>query len=275
MWKGVTVKPAGDAGRRRTNVLGVGISPVSMKECLETIEAWIERDERSYVCLAALHSVLECRRDPGLRRIFNSSGLTTPDGMPLVWLSRLAGNPQAERVYGADLMQAACGLSRSRGYTHYFYGADPGVASSLAQRLSAQFPGLSIVGTYSPPRGPEDAQREAREVEAINASRADMVWVGLGTGKQERWMAVHRPHLDAPVLIGVGAAFDFLAGSKRQAPRWMRGAGLEWCFRLLQEPRRLWPRYREYPRFVWLLFGQVLGWKDYPLDGNPSSEEDR
>ncbi len=264
---------AGSAGEHRVNILGVGVNPVSMHECLELIAAWIDGNERRYVCLAAVHSVLECRKDPALRRVLNSSSLTTADGMPLVWLSRLAGHPRAERVYGADLLLAVCALSQGRGYSHYFYGADPGVAAKLVERLSGRYPGLTIVGSCSPPRGTGDTAREARELDAINASRADIVWISLGTGKQERWMAEHRPQLDAPVLIAVGAAFDFLAGTKAQAPRWMRQSGLEWVFRLLKEPRRLWPRYREYPRFVWLLLGQLLGLKKFPLDGDSSLPE--
>lgn len=186
---------------------------------------------------------MESRRDPDLRRIHNRAGLVTPDGMPLVWLCRSAGFVSTRRVYGPDLLLAACEHFLDSSVRHFFYGGADGVPELLACRLGERFPGLAVAGTYSPPfrslTGPED---EAI-IRMIDDSGADIVWVGLSTPKQEHWMAGHVGRLTAPVLVGIGAAFDFHAGLKRQAPLWMQRAGLEWLFRLLQEPRRLGPRY--------------------------------
>lgn len=250
----------------RVNILGVGISAITMQTTLAVIDGWIARREPHYVCVATVHGVMECQRDPALRRIYNRSGLTTPDGMPLVWLSRLSGFPSVERVYGPDLLLALCEHGLDRGYRHFFYGGGPGVAEALAARLRARFPGLQIVGTYTPPFRPLTPAEDAAMVATINAAGPDIVWVGLSTPKQDRWMAEHVGRLTAPVLIGVGAAFDFHSGRKRQAPRWMQRSGLEWLFRLSQEPRRLWRRYLIYnPLFVALVLLQWSGLRRYSL----------
>lgn len=249
------------------NVLGVGIGAVSMAHTLDAIEGWIERRERNYVCVTPAHAVMQARRDPEFRRILNRSGLTTPDGMSIVWLLRLHGHRHVERVYGPDLMLTVCEAGLAKGYRHFLYGGAPGVAGELGARLQTRFPGLRIVGAITPPFGPPTPEEEAQAIAEIDSSHADIVWVGLSTPKQEHWMAAHVGRLSAPVLIGVGAAFDFLSGRKPQAPRWMQRSGLEWLFRLATEPRRLWPRYRQYPLFVLLAAAQILGLKDYPLDG--------
>ncbi len=230
----------------RANILGVGISAINMPMALAAIDRWIAAREQHYVCVATVHSVMECQKDPTLCDILNRSGLTTPDGMPLVWLSRRQGFRHVERVDGPDLLLAVAERSVERGYRHYLYGGAPGVAERLAARLRARFPGIQIVGVEAPPFRPLTAEEDAAAVERINAARPDIVWVGLGAPKQERWMAAHAGRLQAPVLIGVGAAFDFHAGVKRQAPRWMQRHGLEWLFRLCQEPRRLARRYLVY-----------------------------
>jgi N-acetylglucosaminyldiphosphoundecaprenol N-acetyl-beta-D-mannosaminyltransferase len=232
-------------------VLGVEVSAIDMAQALETIDQWIATRERHYVCVTGVHGVMESQRDPALRRIHNGAGLVTPDGMPLVWLARRAGFPHVARVYGPDLMLACCEASVSRGYRHFFYGGAPGVSERLAERLQARFPGLQVAGSYSPPFRTEVSLEDRGVLDRLNAAGADILWVGLSTPKQELWMHQHRPHLTAPVLIGVGAAFDFHAGFKRQAPRWMQRSGLEWLFRLTQEPRRLWRRYsRNNTRFL-------------------------
>jgi N-acetylglucosaminyldiphosphoundecaprenol N-acetyl-beta-D-mannosaminyltransferase len=249
----------------RVNVLGLGVTPLNLSLAVEVFAQWIARREKRYVCVAAVHTVMACRHDPALLRICNGSGMTTPDGMPLVWLSRRAGHRHVERVYGPDLMAAACADGLKPGYRHFFYGGEPGAAEALAMKLETRFPELQVAGTLSPPFGEMAEAEEAALNERINASKADIVWVGLGTGTQEHWMGRNRPRLDAPVLIGVGAAFDFLSGRKPQAPRWLQRRGMEWFFRLATEPRRLWPRYREYPVFLLLLAGQLAGLKEYPL----------
>jgi len=251
----------------RANILGVGVSALNMAMALEIIEGWIERREPHYVCVTGVHGVMESQRDEELRRIHNRAGLVTPDGMPLVWLSRLQGFHHVERVYGPDLMLALCERSVAKGYRHFFYGGAEGVPEQLASVLQKRFPGLQVAGTFSPPFRPLTADEDDRIVQMINAAAPDIVWVGLSTPKQERWMAGHRERLTAPVLIGVGAAFDFLTGRKPQAPRWMQRAGLEWLFRLLTEPRRLWRRYLiNNPLFVALVVLQALGVRRYGLE---------
>ncbi|OGO47017.1 MAG: glycosyl transferase [Chloroflexi bacterium RBG_16_64_32] len=247
-------------------VLGVRISPVNPGQVQEVVDVHITHHRGTYLCVAAVHSIMACRRDPALRKVLNRSGATTPDGMPLVWLCRLAGFRHVERVYGPDLMLALCEHGVGRDYRHFFFGGGPAVPEALAERLADRIPGLRVVGTISPPFGEIADSEEEGFVEQINAANPDIVWVGLGTGTQEHWMARNRPRLKAPVLIGVGAAFDFLSGRKRQAPPWMRRSGLEWLFRLATEPRRLWPRYREYPLFLLLLAGQFTGLRKYPVD---------
>jgi N-acetylglucosaminyldiphosphoundecaprenol N-acetyl-beta-D-mannosaminyltransferase len=247
-------------------VLGVRISPVNVGQVQEIVDGHVSQGHRTYLCVAAVHSIMACRRDPSLRQIFNRSAATTPDGMPLVWLCRLAGFRHVERVYGPDLMLALCGHGVERGYRHFFFGGGPEVPEALAGKLVDRLPGLQVVGTISPPFGEIAESVEASLVERINAANPDIVWVGLGTGTQEHWMARNRPRLQAPVLIAVGAAFDFLSGRKPQAPRWMQRSGLEWLFRLGNEPKRLWPRYREYPIFVILLAAQLAGLRKDRLD---------
>lgn len=251
----------------RVDVLGVGISAIDMAVAVATIESWIACRESHYVCVTPVHSVMECQRDPELRCVFNASGLTTPDGMPLVWLCRLKGYRTVSRVYGPDLMLALCERSVGRGYRHFFYGGAEGVPERLAASLQQRFPGLLVVGTYSPPFRPLTSEEDVQVVQMINEAAPDVVWVGLGSPKQDQWMAAHVGQLAAPVLIGVGAAFDFHAGRKKQAPLWMQRSGLEWLFRLLTEPRRLWRRYLiSNPKFVFLVLAQVLGLRHSSLE---------
>ncbi len=251
----------------RANILGVGISAIHMGQALEAITGWIERRDAHYVCVATVHGVMECQKNPYLRRILNSSGLTTPDGMPLVWLSHLQGFHHVGRVYGPDLMLALCEHSVSRGYRHYLYGGEEGVAERLKEQLEQRFPGLQVVGTYAPPFRALSPEEDREVVERINAAKPDIVWVALGAPKQDFWAAEHVGKLSASVIIGVGAAFDFLSGRKRQAPRWMRQAGLEWLFRLGQEPHRLWHRYLVYnPLFLIKVSAQMLGFRRYSLE---------
>jgi len=254
-------------GPPRVNILGVGISAINMEMALETIEDWIVTRAPHYVCVTPVHGVMEGQQDPDLRRILNASGLTTPDGMPLVWLSRLKGFRHVSRVYGPDLMLTLCERSVEQGYRHFFYGGAEGVPEQLAVRLQQRFPGLLVVGTYSPPFRPLTPAEDVQVVEMINRAKPDIVWIGISTPKQDRWMAAHVGQLTAPVLIGVGAAFDFHAGLKPQAPHWMQRSGLEWFFRLLTEPRRLWKRYLiNNPLFLMLILMQALGLRRYPLD---------
>lgn len=239
-------------GHPRVDVLGVQISAVSMPVALAAFEHWIQSGETTYVCVTGVHGVMECQRDKGLLNIHNSSGMTTPDGMPMVWASRWAGVRDVDRVYGPDLMLEICRLSVAKGWRSFFYGGKPGVAERLAERLTVRFPGLQIVGTHSPPFGDLTPSEDREITLRINGADPDIVWVGLSTPKQERWMADHRAILNARVLVGVGAAFDINSGSIRQAPRIVQRSGLEWLYRLGQEPGRLWRRYlRNNPVFLW------------------------
>jgi N-acetylglucosaminyldiphosphoundecaprenol N-acetyl-beta-D-mannosaminyltransferase len=256
----------------RVGVLGVGVCPVRIPVVLDIIDNWIRTGEPHYVCVTDVHAVMEVQRDPELRRIYDEAGLVVPDGMPLVWLSRLGGYAEADRVYGPDLLLACCEHFLARGYRHFFYGGASGVPELLAERLAQRYPGLRVAGTYSPPFRPLTPAEDAAIVKRINDSGSDLVWVGLGAPKQERWMYGQRKSLRAPVLLGVGAAFDFHAGLKRQAPRWLQRSGFEWLFRLLTEPRRLWWRYlRNNPAFIWNIGLQAAGLRTFDDAGRTES----
>ncbi len=249
----------------RVNILGVGVSAVNMPQALAVIEGWLAERQPRYVCVSNVHSIMSCQIDAELRAIHNAAGMVTPDGMPLVWLSRRGGQRHVARVYGPDLLLALCEHGLRHGYRHYFYGGAEGVAERLAMQLTARFDGLQVAGTYTPPFGALSPAEDAHITAQIAESGAHIVWVGLGMPKQERWMADHTARLPQ-VLIGIGAAFDFHSGVKRQAPLWMQRRGLEWLFRLASEPRRLWRRYlTTIPPFVVLAAAQQLGWRRYDL----------
>lgn len=248
------------------NILGVRINAVNLDRTLDVVEGWISKGKRNYVCARDVHGVVRSQRDDLLRRIHNKAGLVIPDGMPLVWLARVAGFGKVGRVRGSDLMLALCERSVSAGYRHFFYGGGPGIPERLASNLQQRFPGLKVAGMYSPPFRPLTSAEEDTTLSAINATRADIVWVGLGTPKQEKWMASHVHRLNV-VLIGVGAAFDFHAGTKKQAPGWVQHSGFEWLFRLLTEPRRLWRRYcAVVPLFLIYALMQATRLRKYSLD---------
>ena len=235
----------------RFNVLGVGVSAISMADALAAIERWIAERTPNYVCITGVHGVMESQNDAELKEIHHRAGMATPDGMPLVWLARLGGKKHVQRVYGPDLMLEVAALSVRKGYRHFFYGGGEGVVDLLATRMQQRFPGLLIVGTHTPPFRPLTDEEDQAVVDEINAAAPDIVWVGLSTPKQEYWMARHIGRVNASVMVGVGAAFDFHAGLKRQAPRWMQRSGLEWAFRLGTEPKRLaWRYLKNNPRFV-------------------------
>jgi N-acetylglucosaminyldiphosphoundecaprenol N-acetyl-beta-D-mannosaminyltransferase len=251
MWGACMTEGTGAPAIERVDVLGVGISAIDMTLAVAEIGRWIEQGEQRYVCVTGVHGVMESQRDPELLAIHNRSGLTTPDGMPMVWASRRAGAKHVTRVYGPDLMLAVCEHGLARGWSHFFYGGGDGVADLLAERLSARFPGLEVAGCFTPPFRPMTEQEDADLVALLNERPPDIVWVGLSTPKQERWMAAHVGRVQAAALIGVGAAFDMHAGLLPQAPAWMQRAGLEWLYRLMKEPRRLWRRYlANNPRFL-------------------------
>jgi N-acetylglucosaminyldiphosphoundecaprenol N-acetyl-beta-D-mannosaminyltransferase len=222
-----------------------------MDQALEEITRWIEARRPHYVCFTGVHGVMESQSDEALRLIHNRSGLTTPDGMPMVWAGHWAGFRHVSRVYGPDVMHLLSARAAQRGWRCFFYGGKEGVADRLTARLSSTFPGLRIAGTYSPPFRPLTDAEDAALVARIETAAPDIVWVGLSTPKQERWMAAHIDRLGVPVLLGVGAAFDIRAGLVPQAPPWIQRSGLEWLFRLCTDPRRLARRYlTNNPRFA-------------------------
>jgi N-acetylglucosaminyldiphosphoundecaprenol N-acetyl-beta-D-mannosaminyltransferase len=251
----------------RANVLGVGISRVNLSSAVATMAGWLDRGEQGYVCIRDAHGVVLSQEDPEFRRIHNDAGMVTPDGMPLVWFCRALGYREVGRVYGPDLMCAVLADPKLRQRRHFLLGGAPGVAESLAEALKQRFPGFNVVGIYAPP--PEDTSTgvDQKSLAAIAEARAEFVWVGLGSPKQERWMARHHSYVCATAMIGVGAAFDFLSGRKAQAPRWIRSSGLEWIFRLMTEPRRLAGRYlRTVPAFLLLAALAATGLRRFSLD---------
>ena len=256
-------KSGNDTSVPRVNILGVEVSAVNMAQAIGAISQWIDRNEPHYVCVTPAHGVMEGRNDPELRRVFKESGLTTPDGMSIVWLLHWYGQKHVTRVYGPDLMLSLCKYGLSRGWKHYFYGGASGVPEKLVDNLLKLFPNLQVAGVHSPPFRELTLEEDENITNQIQAKKPEIVWVGISTPKQERWMSQHVNTLKVPVLIGVGAAFDFLSGAKTQAPKWVQRFGMEWLFRLATEPRRLWRRYIHYPAFVFLAISQRLGFKRY------------
>ncbi|MEA2918662.1 MAG: N-acetylglucosaminyldiphosphoundecaprenol N-acetyl-beta-D-mannosaminyltransferase [Bradyrhizobium sp.] len=243
----------------RANVLGVSVSALTMEEALETIHDWIVRREQNYVCTLDVHALVESRSALDIHEIYQHAGMVAADGMPLVWLLRRRGYPAAERVCGPDLMPALFRASEQLGYRHFLYGSTETTLVRLQAELNRQFPKANIVGSYSPPFRALAPEEERHVDELLNSAAPDIVWVGLGAPKQERWMAARRPSLDAPVLIGVGAAFDMFAGTVKRAPPMLRQTGCEWMFRLSQEPKRLARRYlQSNSKFVMLLIQERL-----------------
>ncbi|MEN9675518.1 MAG: hypothetical protein RIS76_1414 [Verrucomicrobiota bacterium] len=252
---------------QRVNVLGVGISVLNLDTVVGVLAAALAAGRRGYVTVTGVHGVIESQTDEPLRRIHNASLLSTPDGMPMVWMGRLAGHRTMGRVYGPDLMERVFEWSRTGGATHYFYGGNVGVAEELKARLETRFPGIRIVGTYTPPFRPLTEAELAALSADVARLRPDFLWVGLSTPKQERFMAEHVHKLDARILVGVGAAFDFFAGRVQQAPRWIQRSGFEWLYRLTRDFKRLWPRYsRIVPLFLWKAAGQLAGRRPRPLE---------
>jgi N-acetylglucosaminyldiphosphoundecaprenol N-acetyl-beta-D-mannosaminyltransferase len=250
----------------QANILGVAISPVNMQLAVNRILEWLKTETNAYVCVTSVHGVIESQADEQLRSIHNRAGMVTPDGMPLVWMMRSQGFDECSRVYGPDLLPAVIEETVELGYSHFFYGASQKTLDSLQANLQLHYPGLVIAGTYSPPYRALTSEEETEIGERINNSGAAIVWVGLSTPKQEKWMATFRDRLDARVLLGVGAAFDFHAGCTRQAPCFIRSSGFEWLFRLLTEPKRLWKRYfKIVPSFLFLVLLQKIGLKKFSL----------
>lgn len=249
---------------KTVNILGVPIAAVNMEEAADRIEEWIQNGTRTFVTVSGVHGIMESQYDEEIKRIHRAAGMCVPDGMPTVWIGKLYGHKDMRRVYGPDLMLEVMRRSVEKGYTHFFYGGKEGVPELLRDRLVERFSGLKILGVFSPPFRPMSEEEENKLHDLIEELSLDILWVGLSTPKQERWMSAHVGKLKTRVMIGVGAAFDFHAGLVRQAPEWMQRIGLEWFFRLCVEPRRLWRRYmKNNPIFIWMIILQVLGLRKY------------
>jgi N-acetylglucosaminyldiphosphoundecaprenol N-acetyl-beta-D-mannosaminyltransferase len=255
------VPPLPEPGEIRTrDLLGIPVAMTDYEQTMDVMDGLIARDERGWVCAVAVHAVMVAQRDPEMRRALIDSALTVPDGMPLVWAANMLGEDLQNRVYGPELMARYSDRCAETGHRVWLYGGrDQGSLVQLALNLRKRHPGINIVGGYSPPFRPMTAGEEEALVEQINEARPDVLWVGIGVPKQEKWMARMRERLDVPVMCAVGAAFDFHAGRISQAPSWMQERGLEWIYRIAQEPRRLLPRYLYFnPRFVLAFARQYL-----------------
>jgi len=251
----------------RVNVLGVGVSVLNLDTAMDAIAGAVRDRRKGYVCVTGVHGVIEAQDDPAFRKILNDAFLCTPDGMPMVWMGKIRGHSEMRRVYGPDLMLDVCAWSEKNPCRHFFYGGAPGVAEALVEKLKAKFPKLEIAGTFTPPFRPLNTEEEKQFAETIRAAKPDILWVGLSTPKQEKFMAEFLPKLDVTLMIGVGAAFDFHSGRVKQAPLWMQRSGLEWFYRLCQEPRRLAKRYfRNNPLFALKIAGQLCGLKKYTME---------
>jgi N-acetylglucosaminyldiphosphoundecaprenol N-acetyl-beta-D-mannosaminyltransferase len=237
----------------RANVLGIGISAINMEDAIRLSDSLIQRGGKGYICVTGVHGVVEAQSDPAFRRILNRSFMSTPDGMPMVWVGRFQGLNRMRRVYGPDYMIDLCRFSVSRGYRHFLYGGRNGVVEQLANELTKRFPGLKIVGTYTPPFRPLNSNEESDLAALVSETKPDVFWVGLSTPKQERFMDKYLEKLDVKLMVGVGAAFDIHTGTIKDAPLWMKIPGLQWLHRLAREPRRLWKRYLiNNPKFICL-----------------------
>jgi len=239
-------------------ILGMRVDATSYPHAAHEILRWAHKGESRYVCVATVNNLIEAYDDPAYGAIMEAADLVTPDGMPLVWGLRFLGVGAATRVYGPDLTPIVCRFAAEQGVPIGFYGGTQDVLEELTAKLGQRFPGLKVAYRASPPFRPLTPEEERRTIEDLDRSGARILFVGLGTPKQERWMAAHKNEVSA-VMLGVGAAFDFLAGRKRQAPRLVQRLGLEWLHRLVHEPRRLWRRYLyRNPRFVILFAAQLL-----------------
>ena len=264
-----------DSGVERHNVLGVGISVLSLDLAVETLFRGVEQGELGYVTVTGVHGVVESQSDNELRKIHNRSFLSTPDGMPMVWLGKWRGHDEMTRVYGPDLMLRVIDEGRGRGAKHYFFGGGDGVVEKLKGCLSSQYEGLEVVGLYTPPFRPLTEGEELELLDHLLEEKPHFVWVGLSTPKQERFMhgflkkyGEKLKNLDHGVIfLGVGAAFDFHAGLVSQAPSLVQKIGMEWFYRLCMEPRRLWKRYTvNNSKFIFKIIPQMMGLKKYKLE---------
>jgi N-acetylglucosaminyldiphosphoundecaprenol N-acetyl-beta-D-mannosaminyltransferase len=248
------------------NVLGIGVHAVDMEQAVFRIQSVVDQRRKGYVCLAGVHGIMECRRNPDLQSIFAGASLVAPDGMPTVWVGRLQGLSKMQRVFGPDLMLEVIGRKELSHYRHFLCGGAPGVAEQLRSEMLRRFPWARIAGTYSPPFRDMTAEEEQQFAAQVHLVQPDIVWVGLSTPKQERFMSRYLPILETRLMIGVGAAFLFHTGAIQDSPAWVKRAGLQWLHRLVQEPMRLWRRYLfSIPAFILQIALQLTGFRHYAV----------
>ena len=258
-------KTASNSKPMHSYILGMRVDATSYEDAVYHVLDWASARESRYICVANVHMTMEAYDNPGFRALVNAADLVTPDGMPLVWMLRRLGFPRQERVYGPELTLRVCEAAAMEGIPVGFYGGRPEALEELVCKIKARLPDLEVAYAYSPPFRSLAPNEDAKIVKEINASGARIVFVGLGCPKQERWMAEHKGLIKV-VMLGVGAAFDFHAGKVPQAPSWMQRLGLEWLFRLIMEPRRLWRRYVKHnPRFALLATMQLLGLRRFEV----------
>jgi N-acetylglucosaminyldiphosphoundecaprenol N-acetyl-beta-D-mannosaminyltransferase len=249
------------------NVLGITVSAMNLRIATAAVMDAIQKRQKGYVCVTGVHGIIEAQDDRQFRSILNGAFLNTTDGMPLVWLAKHYVGGEINRVYGPDLMLEVFAATEHQPVSHFFYGGAPGVAEKLKACLMEKFPACKISGAYCPPFRPLNALEEEELIAKIKELKPDIMWIGLSTPKQERFMAEYLPKLETILMFGVGAAFDFHSRRVSQAPRWMQRSGLEWFYRLCSEPKRLWRRYLlNNPRFLYKISLQLFGIKKYPLE---------
>jgi N-acetylglucosaminyldiphosphoundecaprenol N-acetyl-beta-D-mannosaminyltransferase len=258
------------------DVLGVKVSAINISRAVDTADRWIGAGQPGYICVTGVHGVMEAQKNHEFREILNRAMMNTPDGMPMSWVGHLQGFDDMDRVFGPDFMSAMCRLSLDRGFRHFLYGGRPGVAEKLKQMLEKKFPGLQVVGTYTPPFRDLNDEEEDTLLAQVRDTRPHVLWVGLSTPKQEIFMAQHVDRLQVPLLVGVGAAFDYHTGLIRDCSAWIKRAGFQWLHRLAQDPRRLWRRYlRNNPAFVWNITLQLLKLRHYPRTSDMPAPKER
>jgi N-acetylglucosaminyldiphosphoundecaprenol N-acetyl-beta-D-mannosaminyltransferase len=253
-------------GRRDTaNVMGIAVEPLDMKRSLARVAELLQERRKGYVCLIGVHGITEAQRDPILAQAFARATIMVPDGAPTVWVGRWQGFPGMQRVAGPDLMLEVFRRQEFSRYTHFLYGGKEGVADELRDSLKERFPWVNIIGTHTPPFRDLTPDEEESLADRIHTLKPDMIWVGIGTPKQERFMFHYLPLLDTTLMFGVGAAFDFHTGKIKDSPQWVKRAGMQWLHRLIQDPRRLFWRYlRSNSAFIWHITLQLTGLRTYP-----------
>lgn len=264
-----------DLSLPHANVLGVKVSAIDLKLAVDLSDQWIRSANGcGYICATGVHGVMEARMDSEIRRVLNCALINVPDGMPMSWVGHLQGFRDMDRVFGPDLMMAMCRLSVERDYRNFFYGGKPGVAALLGKTLQRKIPGLQVVGAYTPPFRSLTSDEEKEVLAKVRQCRPHIIWVGLSTPKQERFMAQYVDYFQVPLMFGVGAAFDFHTGAIRDSPAWVKRSGLQWLHRLLQDPRHLWRRYlRNNPSFLLHIALQLSRLRQYPTGSDATSKE--